>query len=134
VRAMSQQNLEVVKRAISAINERDVDAYLSVCTPDFELINPVAAIEGPNRGEEGVRSFFEGISEAARKFELEVERLEPLGGDRVLARLTLHLETKGGYLQRQPITNLYEIEDGRLSRVRVFFDRAEALEAAGLSE
>jgi len=66
--------------------------------------------------------------------ELEVERLEPLGGDRVLARLTLNLETTGGYPQRQPITNLYEIEDGRLSRVRVFFDRAEALEAAGLSE
>jgi ketosteroid isomerase-like protein len=131
---MSRQNLEVVKRAISAINARDVDAYLSVCTSDFELINPVAAIEGPNRGEEGVRSFFDGIDEATRKFELEVERLEPLGADRVLARLTLHLETKGGYLQRQPLTNLYEIEDGRLSRVRVFVDRAEALEAAGLSE
>jgi hypothetical protein len=87
-----------------------------------------------NRGEEGVRRFFEGISEAARKFELEVERLEPLGGDRVLARLTLHLETTGGYPQSQPIMNLYEIEDGRPSRVRVFFDRAEALVAAGLSE
>jgi ketosteroid isomerase-like protein len=131
---MSQENLEVVKRAISAINERDVDAYVSVCAPDFEMINPIAAIEGSNRGEEGVRSFFENIDEAARKFELEVERLEPLEGDRVLARLTLHLETKGGYLQRQPVTNLYEIEDGRLSRVRVFFDRAEGLEAAGLSE
>jgi ketosteroid isomerase-like protein len=131
---MSEQNLEVVKRAISAINERDVEAYVSVCTPDFELINPIAAMEGPDRGEEGVRSFFDGISEAARKFELEVEHLEPLEGDRVLARLTLNLETTGGYPQRQPITNLYELEDGRLSRVRVFFDRAEALEAAGLSE
>jgi len=131
---MPQQNLEVVKRAISAINERDVDAYLSVCRSDIELINPVAAIEGANRGEQGIRSFFEGISEAARKFELEVERLEPLEGDRVLAWLTLHLETQGGYQQRQPITNLYELEDGRLSRVRVFWDRSEALEAAGLSE
>ena len=64
----------------------------------------------------------------------EVERLEPLEGDRVLAWLTLHLETQGSYQQRQPITNLYELEDGRLSRVRVFWDRSEALEAAGLSE
>jgi hypothetical protein len=32
------------------------------------------------------------------------------------------------------LTNLYELEGGKLSRVRVFSDRAEALEAAGLSE
>jgi ketosteroid isomerase-like protein len=131
---MSQQNLEVVKRAISAINERDVDAYLSVCRSDIELITPVAVIEGPNKGEQGVRGFFEAISEAARTFELQIERLQPLEGDRVLAWLTLHLETQGGYLQRQPATNLYELEDGRLLRVRVFWDDAEALEAAGLSE
>jgi ketosteroid isomerase-like protein len=50
---MSKENVEIVRRAISAVNERDVDAYLALCSPDFELINPVAAIEGPNRGEQG---------------------------------------------------------------------------------
>jgi|SRR5215211_153677 len=93
---MSQQNLEVVKLAISNINERDVDTYLSVCHSDIELITPVAVIEGPNKGEQGVRGFFEAISEATRTFELQIERLQPLEGDRVLAWLTLHLETQGG--------------------------------------
>jgi ketosteroid isomerase-like protein len=131
---MSQENVEIVNRAITAINERDVDAYLAVCGPDFELINPIAAIEGPNRGEPGVRSFFDAISEGATKFELEVERLQPLDGDRVLAWLTLDIESERGFPQRQPLTNLYELDGGRLSRVRVFRDRAEALAAAGLSE
>jgi ketosteroid isomerase-like protein len=131
---MSEDNVEVVNRAITAINERDVDAYLALCRPDFELINPVAAIEGPNRGEQGVRDFFDSISEGTTRFELEVERLQPLDGDRVLGRLTLHLETERGFPQRQPLTNLYELGGGKLLRVRVFFDRAEALEAAGLSE
>ncbi len=130
---MSQQNLEVVHRAISAINERDVDAYLSVCTPDFELINPIAAIEGPNRGEEGVRSFFEGISEAASS-SWRSSASSHSGATAFWLGSPCTWKPKGGHLQRQPITNLYEIEDGRLSRVRVFFDRAEALEAAGLSE
>ena len=58
---MSQENVEVVKGAIAAINERDVDAYLALCAPDFELINPVAPIEGSNRGEQGVRSFFNAL-------------------------------------------------------------------------
>jgi ketosteroid isomerase-like protein len=130
---MSQENVDAVNRAISAINERDVDAYLAVCTPDVELINPIAAIEGPNRGESGIRRFFDGIREGATRFELEVERLEPLGDDRVLGFLTLNVESERGFPQRQPLTNLYELEGGKLSRVRVFRDRAEALEAAGLS-
>jgi ketosteroid isomerase-like protein len=131
---MSQENIEIVKRAITAINERDVAAYLAVCASDFELINPIAAIEGSNKGEQGVRAFFDAIREGATKFEMEIERLETLDDDRVLAWLTLDVETTGGFPQRQPLTNLYELEGGRLLRVRVFFDREEALEAAGLSE
>jgi len=131
---MPQENIEVVKRAITAINEQDVDAYLPLCTPDFELINPIAAIEGSNKGEHGVRAFFDSIREGATKFEMEIERLEALDDDRVLAWLTLDVESKGGFPQSQPLTNLYELRDGKLSRVRVFFDRGEALEAAGLSE
>jgi ketosteroid isomerase-like protein len=131
---MSQENVEVVRRAISAINERDVDAYLALCNPDVELINPVAAIEGSNRGEEGIRAFFEGINEAARRFELEVERLQPLDDNRVLASLVLRMESERGFPQSQALTNLYELTGGKLSRVRVFRDRVQALEAAGLSE
>ena len=131
---MSQENVEIVRRAITAINERDVDAYLALCNSDFELINQIAAIEGPNKGEQGIRVFFEGIAEASARFELEIKRLQPLDDNRVLGSLILNLETAGGFPQRQPLTNLYELEDGRLSRVRVFNDRAEALEAAGLSE
>ncbi|MGZ8667559.1 MAG: nuclear transport factor 2 family protein, partial [Solirubrobacterales bacterium] len=61
---MSQETVEVVSRAIAAINGRDIDAYLALCDPDVELINPVAAIEGPNRGEAGIRNFFQAINEA----------------------------------------------------------------------
>jgi ketosteroid isomerase-like protein len=130
---MSDRNVEIVRRAITPINERDVDAYLALCNSDIELINQIAAIEGPNKGEAGIRAFFDSIDEAATRFELEIERLQPLEGNRVLGSLMLHLETAGGFPQR-PLTNLYELEDGRLSRVRVFSDRAEALAAAGLSD
>ena len=131
---MSQQNVEIASRAIAAINDRDVDAYLALCSPDVEMINQVAAIEGPNRGEVGIRNFFQAIDEAATRFELEVKRLQPLDDNRVLGSLTLVLETKRGYRDRQAMTTLYELEGGKLLRVRVFTDHAEALEAAGLSE
>jgi len=57
---MSEENVEIVRRAVAAINDRDVDAYLALCDPDVELINPVAAIEGPNRGESGDPELFPG--------------------------------------------------------------------------
>jgi ketosteroid isomerase-like protein len=133
-RAMSQENLEVVSRAISAINERDADAYMAVCNPDFELINQLAPIEGSYRGEAGIRAFFESIQEGTLSFELEVERMRPLNGNRVLASLMSRIETTGGFEGNEAITNLYELKDGKLSRVRVFRDHAQALEAAGLSD
>jgi hypothetical protein len=46
----------------------------------------------------------------------------------------LVLETERGYRERRALTTLYELEGGKLLRVRVFADHAEALEAAGLSE
>ena len=108
---MSQENVELVEQAISAINERDVVAYLSLCNSDVELINPVSAIDGPMKGEQGIRTFFESINDGAAKFELEIDRLQPLEGNRVLGSLILHLETEGGFQQDQPVTNLYELED-----------------------
>ena len=30
---MSEENVEIVERAIAALNERDIDDYLACCTP-----------------------------------------------------------------------------------------------------
>ncbi len=134
MRPMPEENVEIVSRAIAAINERDVDAYLALCHTDFEMTNQLTVIDGPNRGEKGIRNFFQGIDEGTTRFELEVERLRPLDDNRVLGYLTLQIESERGYQQTQALTNLYELEGRKLSRVRVFSDRAEALEAAGLRE
>jgi hypothetical protein len=34
---MSQANVELIKRAVAAINARDLDGYLAYCTADIEL-------------------------------------------------------------------------------------------------
>ena len=45
-RAMSQENVEVVERAVAAVNDRDIDGYLACCTEDIQLQTPVSPIEG----------------------------------------------------------------------------------------
>jgi hypothetical protein len=47
---MSEENVEIVKRAIAAVNERDVDAYLSCCTKDVQLSTPWPRSRACTRG------------------------------------------------------------------------------------
>jgi len=47
---MSQENVEIVNRAIEAVNERDLEGYLSWCTEDMQLITPLTEIGGAYEG------------------------------------------------------------------------------------
>ena len=56
-RAMSQENVEIVKRATAAVNARDIAAYLACCTQDIELHTATVAITGVYEGPAGIRRF-----------------------------------------------------------------------------
>jgi limonene-1,2-epoxide hydrolase len=130
---MSEENVEIVRGAIAALNKRDVDGYLGLCAPDVELITPVAAIEGPSVGAQGIRQFFAGIDEAMTEFHLDVTELRALDGQRVLALGQVRSVSKGGFASTLPFVNTYEIKDAKLCRIRVYNDQDEGLRAAGLS-
>jgi ketosteroid isomerase-like protein len=129
---MSQENLEVAERAIAAVNERDVDGYLSLCTPDVEMVSPVASLEGIDRGAKGIRHYFSNLDESTDNFRIELERVEAVGGDRVLAFTRLSGASEGGIPIAAGAASLYDLAEGKIRRVQVFLDRQEALEAAGL--
>ena len=84
-RAMSQENVEIVREAVAALNERDLDRYLPCCAGDIQLLLPTAPIEGAYEGAAGVRRFSADLQDAMPDFRLEVERLQAIGPDQVLA-------------------------------------------------
>jgi hypothetical protein len=57
---MSQENVEVVRRALTALDRRDVEAYLEVVSPQIELITFASPLQGqgPITGHEGIRDYF----------------------------------------------------------------------------
>jgi ketosteroid isomerase-like protein len=128
-----EDSFEVAKQAIAALNSRDVERYLALCHEDIELASPAAAIEGANVGEAGIRAFFAELEVATREFRLEVEAHREAGGGVVLVEATLTSTSERGVEIRQPLYNVYEVGGGKLRRVRGFFDRDEAMRAAGLS-
>ncbi len=132
---MSRQNVEVVERAVAAINARDIDSYLACCTEDIELWTPLTAVAGVYEGSVGIERFFADIEDAAPDFRIDLERVEAIGGDRVLAFLRVTSTGRAsGIPTENHTTNIYDFAAGKIRRLRIFLDRQQALEAVGLRE
>jgi hypothetical protein len=134
---MSEENVEVVERAIAAVNDRDIDSYLACCTEDVQLQTPMTPIEGVYEGPEGIRRFFADVLDAGPDFGITIERLESVGVDQVLGFVRLNMSGRASGIRLGSdiaSTNVYDLAHGKIKLVRIFHDRAEALEAVGLSE
>jgi ketosteroid isomerase-like protein len=130
---MSEESVETVRRAIAAINARDIDAYLACCTEDVELLLPMVGAE--YLGPEGIRQFFTDIEDIGPDFLIEVERVQATGTGGVLAFLRVSATGRASGIETDAESaNTYDFVDGRISRVRIFLDRREALKAVGLEE
>lgn len=131
---MSQRKFEAVRNVVVALNERDVDRYIACCTDDVELVPATAAIAGTYTGASGIQQFFADLKDTAPDIQVEIERLEVVGGN-VLAfergSASGRASGVGGDLE---FTTIYEFTDGRVRRIRVFLDRQEATEAARASD
>jgi ketosteroid isomerase-like protein len=131
---MSEENVEVVRTALTALDQRDVELYLSVASPEIELVTPAAPLEGPNIGHEGVRGFFSEMETFAESSRFEVEEIRAVG-PRVLAFFTVSGVGRISRIDTSvEVAAVYSFEGGKIRRAQIFTDRAEALEAAGLRE
>jgi ketosteroid isomerase-like protein len=132
---MSQENVETVRRAVEAVNRRDLTGYLACCTEDVELRTPLMDIAGFYRGADGIRQFFADLEDSAPNFRLDVEGVEAVDADRVIAFLQTDASGRvSGVPLVIPTINVYELAGGRIRRIRVFSDREKAFEAVGMPE
>ena len=129
---MSQENVETVGRAIAAINARDIDGYLACCTENVELLTPLAGAE--YLGADGIRRFFTDIEDIGPDFRIEVQRVQAIGDSNVIAFMRVRSTGRAsGIVTGAESANVYDFIDGKISRIRIFLDRDEALKAVGLS-
>jgi ketosteroid isomerase-like protein len=134
---MSQENVEVIERLIAAVNERDLDGYLSYCAEDVELRTPLAEIGAVYHGPDGIRRFFADVGDTSPDFQITIERVEAISANRVLAFLRISASGRASGIpaaQETPTTNIYDFANGKVKRIRIFLDHEQALEAAGLRE
>ena len=133
---MSQENVERVRGMLSAFNEGDVEAVLAAFDEDCQVEEPPEMPDRPARGflgHEGIREWMANLRGVAQA------RFEPRSFMSEDELVFMELGSRGrGEASGVPFEwttfAVIRLNDGKITRVQAYLDRAEALEAAGLSE
>jgi uncharacterized protein len=133
---MSQENVEVVRRTVSGLAVADWQGIFETWDPQIEWhFAREAVISGVHRGRDQVRAALTSFVTEWEDFTVEIEKLIAAGDERVVAFVHLTGRGRGSGL---PLdfreANIFIIREGRIVSVKEYFDRDQALEAAGLRE
>lgn len=135
---MSQENVEIVRRAWEASARHDNEAVFELYDPDVEITfeGSVPQYLGDRvyRGVDGVRQLFRDYVEVWGEFGSEVEEWIDAGDHVVAAMRNWGRGRQSGATVTQRAWHVWTLRAGRLWRLRVYALKSEALEAAGLSE
>ncbi len=124
-------------QGFAAANRRDFDFLLTGLDPGVEYHFPEAwqiDFDPVYHGHDGYRAAWRVMLDAFEDARLDPEEMLDLG-DRVLVTSTQSGHGAGsGVPHREPLFQLFTLRRGLVVRQDDFQDRAEALEAVGLSE
>jgi ketosteroid isomerase-like protein len=128
-------NIEIARRAITAFNARDVDAFIALTAEDFEWSPSMSAIESEVFiGHDGARRYFDALGAAWDRFEVVPARF------RERAELVLMLGRLEGCGKASGATvdselgMAFELREGAIARIRGFLGHDEALAVTGVRD
>jgi ketosteroid isomerase-like protein len=132
---MSQENVEIVQRAIAAYNRRDFEAMRALNHPDVEL--DWSASRGLQAG------VYQGWGEVMRMYQNFLETFQDVAiepdrfiesGDLVVVPNSAQIRGRDGIETVARSALVFEVRSGRLARICLYQEMREALEAVGLRE
>ena len=131
---MSQENVELMYRAVDAFNRRDLNAFLAIVDDDVEAVPRAVAMEGSYHGHEGVRRWWKDVFDVWPDFTSQVVEMRDVD-DLTVAAVHLRGHAAGSDIPLdEPGWQVNRWRRGKCVWWRGFNTRDEALEAVGLSE
>jgi ketosteroid isomerase-like protein len=134
---LSQENVEIVRRALTAFEDRGLDGVAGYWHPDIDW----RAIEGaPDdigvfHGRDALRRYYEQWYEMFDDLRGHAEEVIDAGDDRVVAVSHVTARMQGSEAEvDMRLAVVYTLQNGLIVRGREYATREQALEAAGLSE
>jgi|SRR5215211_3221211 len=134
---MSEENLNVIRRAFDAYARDEIDAVLALCSEDIVITQApeVPGVPAQQRGHDGVLEAFGLWPEQWDEFHIEIERMLADPGDYVvLATRQRGRGKQSGVEVDAEFMFVFAVRDGRIAEWRIFLDEKQALAAAGVGE
>jgi hypothetical protein len=124
------EDVERLRAAYQAFNERGVEAVLERLGPGFQVRDRESSPDRETRhGKEGIRQLFDSYMEAFDALRLEPEEFID-AGDQIVVSLRQRVRGKGsGAEVVGRIAHVWTMRKGAALRLRIFGDKERALEA-----
>jgi ketosteroid isomerase-like protein len=135
LRAMSKENVEVIKRTLEAFEQGGLDASLRFYDPEVTWKEAQDEPEAATyRGHDGVRALTEKWLVPFGDLRVEPEEFIDAGDAVVMPYRFRGRERSSGRDITAPETWVFWLRAAKIIEVREYRHKAEALEAVGLSE
>jgi ketosteroid isomerase-like protein len=132
---MSEQNVEIARKAMEAFNRHDRDAYLRLLDPEVEFrADPEWPESGTVAGREAVWDFAVSLTDAWEQDAFEMVEFIDAGDDKLVARYRRPVRGKAsGITDVLDYWCVTTFRRGRIIGQEWFASRAKALEGVGLT-
>ena len=132
---MSGENVEAVRRHNEAWNRRDRTTWLASFSSDGEIdwSRSRGPLNGVYRGHGELEVFWEAFWSTFEDVQVEIHGFTEVSSEVVVPN-TAHIRGRQGIEVVAKSTFVFTVENGHITRLRLFQERAEALEAVGLRE
>ena len=132
---MSRENVEIARRGYEAFNGGDMEAVYASLDPEVVWEEWSAAPDAKTYyGHDGVREFFDKLWESFDLLRFDPQEFIEVGNHLVVPTVVRVRGRESGTEATLSTVHLWTYRDGKGLRVQVYESKAEALEAAGLSE
>lgn len=134
---MSEENVEHVRRVIDLLNRGDVDGALRLGAEDLvmDMSNSMGPDQGIYRGKAEVRELWASLHEGGDRLRWEPEEFIDVDEERLIVVTRARMQGPASGVEVEAMSAaLWTIRDGKGRSVKLYQSKADALEAAGLSE
>jgi ketosteroid isomerase-like protein len=136
---MSEGNVEIVRRAYEAFND---EAFDPAAEPDLEIYDPDIELDNSNavfdatvyRGHEGLLEFVSLLRAMWKRQRFEPQEFIPIGEDRVVVPIRMISVGRDEVETVAHAATVFTVREGKITRMKAFQSRAEALEAVDVTE
>jgi ketosteroid isomerase-like protein len=133
---MSQENVEIVRRAGDAYNRGDLEGTLETWAPDavWDWSNSRGFDAGVFRGHGEIRAFWQRLRAAFEEVRFELVDTLEVENDLLIVENVAYMRGRDGIEVQARSAWLITFRDGEQTSLTLYQTKQEALEAAGLRE